>query len=800
MRFKPDGTRYTQADILLITADKEATLSKLDYEEWYEKNLGKDGSHQKVTGMFKQPIAKYKDSVYASIKHGNNSALSNFYDVLYDIQTTSSRYYKYLPQGDGFLPNIVDHPTKRGIEHGEEVELLGLDGEIVHQIPFKYIGLLNAKREIYYRGRKYDSLTDTYEDFDTYEQEILKSLLDRGIIQPNQFKSLDEISTYNKTLRKANKEAHGDAVSRDLDKVMPLFITSSTDYKYKNLIESGILLALAELKHQKVTKLNGFGRPIYSNEVDREGNKKLATYEGDSNTYKHANKMVEMIFYDKFLKKGSGDTFLKGLKDYSSVIGMGFNVFAGVKNITYGGFMTAAEATSGRFFTLSDIAEANQDYFSNSMSYLSDITGKEDGATSNEVNGLFHMFNIIESYDEMFELQDPEVSKRFAREMFINTAFAMQHAGEHMMHNMTLLAMLNSHRLYKGKAITINEYLDGKLQVVTPEMIDDNTAYEKVLEHNTQVKATAKEEFEKLPKLRDMFEHVDGYSKIKEEYKNKFSTEEYILFREKVRGVNHLMHGIYNKQDRGTIENKMIGQNLLQFRKWARKGWNKRFGTRGGIMSHQEFWNERVNTNDIGDYKALWKLITKPSTKSGNVFRNAEEKGAYQAISNMLGDYLQAIVRAKFYWNTMTENEKEGIRRAGVELLELAIVFTLSRLLAAAIPDDKKHNRLINFMLYQLSASQTELAAYTPIYGWFNESAKIVANPTATYGLMVNSYKLAKQAFMYPFVSDEKNHFQGGYYNDRLKVEVYAGRMIPGYNVFLRIQALDSQKTAYKLY
>jgi hypothetical protein len=103
-------------------------------------------------------------------------------------------------------------------------------------------------------------------------------------------------------------------------------------------------------------------------------------------------------------------------------------------------------------------------------------------------------------------------------------------------------------------------------------------------------------------------------------------------------------------------------------------------------------------------------------------------------------------------------------------------------------------------MLYQLSASQTELAAYTPIYGWFNESAKIVANPTATYGLMVNSYKLAKQAFMYPFVSDEKNHFQGGYYNDRLKVEVYAGRMIPGYNVFLRIQALDSQKTAYKLY
>jgi hypothetical protein len=160
------------------------------------------------------------------------------------------------------------------------------------------------------------------------------------------------------------------------------------------------------------------------------------------------------------------------------------------------------------------------------------------------------------------------------------------------------------------------------------------------------------------------------------------------------------------------------------------------------------------------------------------------------------------ITRAKYYWNTMTEDEKAGIKRATMEMIELGIVVILANILRGFAPDDDsalRHNKLYNFLLYQLSASQTELNAYTP-YGWFNESAKIIANPMATYGLMVNSYKLVAAATSYPFIDDDARYFQGGTYNDRLKVGVFAGRLVPGMNVWQRIQALDSQRTAYKLY
>ena len=54
--------------------------------------------------------------------------------------------------------------------------------------------------------------------------------------------------------------------------------------------------------------------------------------------------------------------------------------------------------------------------------------------------------------------------------------------------------------------------------------------------------------------------------------------------------------GIYNKEDAATMSRRALGKMVIQFRKYMRPGWNKRFGSKFG----KSFWTESRDEWDKG--------------------------------------------------------------------------------------------------------------------------------------------------------------------------------------------------------
>ena len=107
-----------------------------------------------------------------------------------------------------------------------------------------------------------------------------------------------------------------------------------------------------------------------------------------------------------------------------------------------------------------------------------------------------------------------------------------------------------------------------------------------------------KTEFESFPRAIDMWElSKDGFAVLKPEYEGMVSDLEKTHFERKIRGVNHKLHGIYNQRDKGTLENQIFWQLVMQYRHWVKPGWDKRFGTRGGLFKIASYWNERRQEN-----------------------------------------------------------------------------------------------------------------------------------------------------------------------------------------------------------
>ena len=735
-----------------------------------------------------------------------------FRDFLNNTLTKAVDHYDGTLIDKGFLPSI---PTEKAYkELGkrekelENVQIFDVNGDRVFILPLKYVGRLGAEPLIHYRFKRND---ETYEE---YEKDVLEELEREG----KSFNSIEEVIAENKRIKDKNAQVHADSVNLNIEKTIPLFLEKAYEHKYKKQIEQDVLLALAGFKHTNVLRTDGQGRAIIDKyrQKNLEGviehitnpenwlnvpSPKAIDDSTESNVYKHLKKDIEMKFYDEFtLDQGTVTDIGKKLKNYVSLKGIGFNPFSGFKNVTYGKIQTAVEAGGGYYFDYSDFSKAEADWWRGWTSYLSD-TQLDNSASSTIENALIKKFDVIQSQSELNDLEEGKaISRRKAQKIFMSAAYFMQEAGEHYMQNQTLFAMMRSHRLVDGKIMSFVDYRD--IHVRKPS-IDEVKEYARYMdEYKSHVK-NAKKDFEKYPSVRDLYYLKDGYAEVKPEYAGKVSTDDITLFVERVKGVNHKIHGIYNKADKGTIENTIWGQLLMQFRHWARPGWNKRFGSRWG----EKFWNERRREVDSGSYADTWRFLTTPVRKNNkDNWSSEEERNVTNVAKAIIDSYSEFASNIKYYWFDLSDTEKSNVMRTAHEMAVLALMIGLFNMLRLAGEDDEdlKSRDYYNFLIYQADALILELSAYTPVYGWFNEGSKILANPMATWGTIQGVAKLLRAAYMYPvngvLGTPEKNYFRGGRYHKELKVKVYTERLIPLWNQIERWMNIEKNNRYYKLF
>lgn len=797
---------------------------------WRDSRPHEDYINEKVeTDDRGTPMPNKISSQWSSLTNKEREQLAFIKDVIVDL---TQMLDKRSMVDDGWIPalsiadkggNILERAIKRAGYFGatNKSDYTDEHDDIIYFLDLPFISKINKHKPLnpppYRKG----------ETFEEYEERISKYAEKQGY---EGLSSLEEIRTKQKELYEENLEHHTKSISYDLAQILPAFAKSAIRYKHKKDMEAEVYLALDEVARMDINRKNDRGNLYVNRVLDRKlGIKKVATEKGENtNLYNHFRTWMKQIFYDHFEADEKHTALFRVLQNYTSARGMWLNYTGAFNNVAYGKVQMAMESTAGYYYKKKHGRKAEKEYWGNAWSFFSDINKK---SSSTITNGLIKYFGVLQLQDEKdFATVDKYRSEAWRHLMSTNSLFFLHHMGEHYMQNKALIAMLHSHRVIGGRVLSYEDYLREKKDDVLQKILSeeeyneylkyvekeeaevkdkvskrtyrqkyirqlDGVKKKAYIEETKNLEKQVSDEFEEFPTYYEAFSLEDGF--IKENPDIKVNEDEYAKFKIKVVQVNHKIHGIYDRLHANSIQHKAVGRLAVQFRKWMRPAWTKRFGTRFW-KSH---WNEGRMEWDKGAYVSFAEFIGTPiSDNLSKEARNAEEFGVFKAVGNIITDYMKFAVNLRTNWNSLDRFEKANVKRTLNDIISLIGVVIIGHLLMGLKGDDDKKYQWswLNLAIYLQNRLELELRQFTP-YGFINETKKLVKTPVAAQSSIEELIKLTYYGFNYinPLIDEEQKIYRGGPYHGEWKAGVYAQRSIPIWNQYFKSMHLGNY---YKLF
>lgn len=284
-------------------------------------------------------------------------------------------------------------------------------------------------------------------------------------------------------------------------------------------------------------------------------------------------------FGSGWLDEGRLDQLIQKLMMYNSIMGIGLNPRAWIKNVNYGSIQQRIEAFGGVHYNRKQANRARRLIAANSLELFK--LRNKSWRSDNKTIGLIQFFDVTMDQKELSFTMD-----RYSQ--LIDFIFIGQNGGEMIMQNQVLLAML------MGQEVTLK---DGE----TTNLFD-------LLNYNSK-------DGVQIPEGATM--KVGGQTV-------NVTLEELATFKEKVRSYLQRVHGAYNREDLGVIGRTSVGNAVLQFRKWVPHGVAKRYGA--------EEFSEARGQWEIGWYTGALKFI--------NAYIGAsKEKGKFAKLSEVYASF-----------------------------------------------------------------------------------------------------------------------------------------------------------------
>lgn len=737
---------------------KKSELTEEEYYDWYEANTVQGTRDTYYTGELVQP----NPSIYGVKEY---QILTNSKTPRAEKRLEFYNYYRSL------MKELVQDNSKTFIDNGD-IPAVPVDNrtwwEAVKQDVLqirnnrdksddrtKLINVDESGNITSILVQPYLKRTFSYELKDENDESISKSERKRRIEE-------------NLEVKRKHQRLNIDSVNLNMSEVIPEFIKTSIDFNTRKSFEDEILLAKEIINSSQVETRKGTYDRIATKLT---GEQKAVIINGaESNIKKHLDKYIKMVFYDDFEEQENENLVRISslLQNYTSLVQIGFNPFVGINNKVYGTLQNVIESSGGYFFDR-DSYKKGRKFYNNGDSLLAYFSGRHQKESSTLQEGLIKTFSIYQSQRELSGKKGNPITGALDKYKYVNDAiYGMQTLGEHTMQNVSLFSMMHSHRIVDGKARTYKDFIDSKIEKITDK--NQNRAKE-ILERNKNIKENLKQEFEKLPRVVDVYELTDGYVRVKDQFN--FSDEAFSEFRQRVIGVNQYMHGIYVKEDAGTLQAYALGRLALQMKKWLRPGWNRRFGTHFG----GNFWNERRQAPDEGMYVSTYNFV-KDIIKGQNDF----------------------AINYKIVWNNMNEFQKSNVRKTLVELSALFSFYLITAMAKSLSEDDEdlRESRIFNMFMYQSDRVWKELALYTP-FGLAAEGQKLLKSPMASYGTVKNLYQLSYNMMLYPFRDEKDRTYQGGMRHGQDKVYSKLVDTLPVINKAERLYNIRRNNEFYSL-
>tara|TARA_R110000824_G_scaffold189012_1_gene370410 strand:+ start:7072 stop:12255 length:5184 start_codon:yes stop_codon:yes gene_type:complete len=773
---------------LIDGKDETAFIQWLDSVTY----IGKNGRVDKKQGMLYRPSSNmYTNPTYASY----SAKEIEFQKYLTSLLAELTEHTKSSVVKDGYAPAVPTNQKKfmeqflhnigyrgSGIYDADKGVIVNEAGEVVQFIPFMYNNLLHQK-----------PLNKIDPKLDASEQK--------------------KMSDENKKIRAENEAAHAASTEQDLSLTMPIFIRTALKHKHKSAMEFELLRVKHsfERNHKILEVKNGI--PVvdkFRKMKDLEDNKVEKTTVG-SNVLDHYTKWLKMNFYEDFeLDQGTFQKVARVLQNYTSFKSMALNPLSALNNQVYGEIMTAIESAAGEFFNPKDWAWSSKEYLAGVPSFFADDA--DSFKFSSKQSAIFHHIPIMMDFKELALNENVEGSMGNVALQKAGNALSkcyfMEHLSEHNLQNRVLLSMMRSHKVIDGVITSFTEYSRNKLEDITYKEVQGDTAQAKQrIEANKAKLAVIKEEWKKIDSLYDSYELVEGELKLKGDIVLK--ENEIAEFQRRVLGVNQYLHGIYNKEDAGTMQAHVLGRLSVQFRKWMRPGWNKRFGSQFG----KSFWNERRSMLDEGMYVTTFNFLTKPIAEGIKNYKEANEGDKREmtimkALGNISRDYARYLVNVRLHWHTLTPTQQANVIRTIFEYLAFSMSIGVAMVLKHIKGEDDDPPLPLMIALYQADRTATELTTYVPLAvtygfiggGWLNESKKMLKSPTATFNTMEAAIRISKELIFYPFASSEDLKYKGGVYHGENKLGTMTKKMTPLWNQHHKFTHLSKNYKYYKLF
>lgn len=722
---------------------------------------------------YSNPIESWKNSEYDNLSTKEKEDLKTIQDLLLYLVGHSNNtiiHKGYLPAIPKDIKSYVKAVKSKNTKDDKDYVIKNIEenDEIVKFIPFKYVQLLSK-----------EVLPEITSDMD--EQQI------------------KEIEEERKRIREENKKFHGETINYNLEETMKAFIKTSLTNKYKNKIENTILIAREQLKNQKIKTRTDNNKKI----IDKT--KTLLT-EGigvehevsaiGSNIQEHFEEWLDGNFYDDFEKdEGTLTKVLKPLESATSFINLGFNPFSAINNKLVGNIQARIESFGGIMYDYADYRFARRQYSTNLTGIISNHKTKN---STNFLDAYLKEFDVLVSQDELSNSKEGALKTVLQKlEMVKNAAFFMQHIGEHQIQNSTLIAMSKSHRIIDGKILNFSEFSeDKKVKIQYNKKLtkeEQDLQYENI-KNNEKLQKELKEKFEKYPTVLSSYELIDGYAKIKKD--TKINKNEIFNFKERIIGINQGLHGIYNKEDAALIQRYALGRLAMQFRKWMRKGWNRRFGSKFG----QTQYNEKIRSYEEGLYITTFKYLSNPFVTNWKEYKKSKQQDATSAFSAIAEGFKDILFSNKLRWNSLTDMERANIKKTGAEfgflIGAIAIAFLAVKLKGE--DDDEDENKFLTFTISQSNRLIGELGVFN--FGIFSEGGRLITSPVASLGTLNKISKLGSSLVLYPIRDEEERKFKSGIYHGEDKALTYLLNATPGIKVLQTYKYMQETNQRYNFF
>lgn len=788
--FKTNTVQLTPAEKLQVIEKKKRELSKAEYTKWfndqhYFSTTSNTRYERRDKAFYKPNPSIYTNPAYTALSQTERDTIAYLMNLIkYVSEHTKTKFFDngYIPavpaNQKSAMQQIKDNLGWRGTHEESDVAIVDSDGEIVNFLTFKFANLL--KQEAYEKVPSNLSAT-----------------------------AKREIYARNHEIKKRNELAHGAAIVKDLDVVMPIFLEQGLKHKYKKSIEFEIWRVRKSLSENHKIIVQKNGKPVIDKfkKIAGLSNQQVEKTAENSKIMEHYKDWIKMVFYEDFeADEGTWTKVARVLQNYTSFRGMAINPLSAVNNQVYGALMSRIESYSGEFFSRKDWFEGSLIYDKAMLSFFTDRNSINE--YSSKASAFLNYFDVLMDTRELVENPNSNTAtsavavNRLSK--VLGAAYLLNNISEHNLQARLLFSMAKSHKIVNGKIISYSEYISRTQTKFDPFTVTEEEAA-RIVAANKERKTAAQKAWNDYTSVWNAFDFVDG--KLVQKADVQIDNNQIADFERRVLGVNQYIHGIYNKSDAGAMQKFALGRLAIQFRKWMRPGWNKRWGSR----AFEEYWNERRRNTDAGIYVTTLKFLLKPFyNEYDNIQQKeyAEQTTALQSLGHIIKDYGHMIRNIRVHWHSMSDGERAAIIRTMLEWASLATAVAMLYMLKYIKDDDDDPPLALMLALYQVDRTATELTTYVPMAfvpgfaggGWMNETKKILKSPTATFSTIENLFEFSKKLIMYPFVDEETRTYKGGVYNGEDKLKVSFIKLIPIWNQINRVDNLNKNYKYYKMF